>query len=161
MTERPQSIPLYEQLIEKVEKLGRVETTLTPDEMHLIFARQAEADESGDLPVLLPGFYVVIKQDELHLHASYTIDEDKKALTFDGSAKNNEKGILSETTPIRVTPDTLRDRVVDAFDGTLDLPNFIKLITEDALKGGVTVGRLFIDGDKLGMVLEKNTNAES
>lgn len=156
MAEIPQPVPLHTQLIERVRNEGRVETSLTAEDIHALFAQQAEVDESGDLPVLLPGFKVEIIQGILHLHAPYTIDQDKKPLTFDGTAENNEAGILADNTGVTVIPEALKGRVLEAFDcKLLDLPNFVKLIIEDALQGRATVEKLFIDGDNFGVVLEK------
>lgn len=161
MTEIPQSVPLHVQLIEKVRIQGRIEISLTAEDLRTIFARQAEADESGDLPILLPGFRAEINKGIFHLHAPYTIDSDKKLLTFDGIAKNNKEGILTDDDGVVVSPDSLRERVLASFDGRLDLPHFVKLITEDALGREVTVEKLFIDNKNLGMVLEKSSKLKS
>lgn len=159
MTEIPQTVPL--QLIERVRNEGRVEISLTAGDIHAIFAQQAENDRSDDLPVLLPGFKVEINQGILHLRAPYTIDEDKKPLTFVGTARNNDKGVLTDNTGVTVIPETLKGRVLEAFEcKLLDLPHFVKLIIEDALGGEATVEKLFVDGDNLGVVLKRNSKLE-
>lgn len=154
--ESPQQIPLTDQLIERIKKQDQIEVSFNNEELHSIFSAQAESDESGDMPVLLPDFNVEIKDGELSFYAPYTIDADRKPVTYQGKAKNNQDGELAESTPMTVEPDSLRKRTEDAFEGKLNLPNFIKLITEDALKGEALIEKMFIDGQKLGMVFKKN-----
>lgn len=154
--ERPSQIPFTDQLIERIKKQDQVQVSLNNEELHSIFSAQAESDESGDMPVLLSGFIFEIKDGELSFCAPYTIDADKKLVIYQGKAKNNQDGELIESAPMTVEPDSLRKRTEDAFEGNLNLPNFIKLITEDALKGRASVEKMFIDGQKLGMVFKKN-----
>lgn len=146
---------LIENLREEVKKRGNLQVSLDNDGLRNIFSAQAEADESGDMPVLLPGFNMEIQDGELSFYAPYTIDEDKKFVSYSGKAVNDENGDLIDTVPMKVEPESLRKRTEEAFEGKLNLPNFIKLITEDALKGEVLVERIYINGDKLGMDLKK------
>lgn len=148
-------ISLPDQLIERVKKQDQVAVSFNNEELRSIFSAQAESDESGDMPVLLPDFKIEITDRELSFYAPYTIDADRKPVIYQGKAKNNQDGELVESTPMIVEPDSLRKRTEDAFEGKLNLPNFIKLITEDALKGEVLVEKIFIDGQKLGMVFKK------
>jgi len=159
----PEQEQIYTALVERAKRERAFETTLSVDDLHTIFARQAELDTSEDLPVLLPDFKAEITPDgTFHLYAPYTIDVDKKSLIIEGSARNNEEGILTDEVGITVTPNTLRERVIQAFEGKSDLPNFVKLIIEDAFKNEITVPRLWIDNNRLGIVVklsqEKTTN---
>lgn len=153
--EKPPQISLPDQLIERVKKQDQIEVSFNNEELRSIFSVQAESDESGDMPVLLPDFKIEIKDGELSFYAPYTIDADRKSVIYRGKAKNNQDGELIESVPMTVEPDSLRKRTEDAFEGKLNLPNFIKLITEDALKGKVSVDRMYIDNKKLGMILKK------
>ncbi len=153
--EIPQQVSFCDKLIKQVETKGKIKTHFSMKDLHTIFNEQTKADNSGDLPVLLPGFEAQIRQNYLFLYAPYTIDEDKKSVVYQGIAKNDENGNLVEVDPISVEPSSLRKRTLEAFEGQLNLPNFIKLITEDALKGEAIVEKMFIDGEKLAMVLKK------
>lgn len=155
MTEASEQGQIYTTLVERAKRECVFETTLSMDDLHTIFDRQAKFDTSEDLPVLLPDFKAEITPDgTFHLYAPYTVDTDQKSLIIEGSARNNDEGILTDEVGITVTPNTLRRRVIEAFEGKSDLPNFVKLIIEDAFKGEVTVQRLCTDKNRLGIAIE-------
>jgi hypothetical protein len=158
-TEKPQEIPICEKIIQQVKEKDEIQMSLNMKNIKEIFDRQAKLDESGDLPVLLPDFRAKIENGEFHLYAPYTVDEDKKFLIFEGKARNNEEGDLVESEKIKVEPESLRERTMEAFGGQLDTVNFTKLITEDAFQGNILVEKIFVDNDKLGMVF-KNAKIE-
>jgi hypothetical protein len=154
MTETPDQGQIYMEVVERAKRERVFSTTLSMNNVREIFSRQAKLDTSGDLPVLLPDFKAEITPGKtFHLYAPYTIDPDKKSLIIEGSARNNNQGTLTDETGITVIPDTLRARVIEAFEGKSDLPNFIKLIIEDAFQGEITVQKLWIDNDRLGITI--------
>jgi len=155
--ETPTQRQIYADIVERAKRERAFETTLSMDDLHTIFERQAKLDTSEDLPVLLPDFKAEITPDgAFHLYAPYTIDVDKKSLIIEGSARDNDEGILTDEVGITVTPDTIRGRVIEAFEGKSDLPNFVKLTIEDAFKGEVTIQRLWIDKNRLGIAVKLN-----
>jgi len=155
ITGTPNQEQMFTDLVERAKRERVFNIALSMDDIRKIFSRQAELDTSGDLPVLLPGFKAEITTDKaFHLYAPYVIDADKKSLIIEGTARNNDQGILTDENGITIMPDTLRDRVIGAFEGRSDLPNFIKLIIEDAFKNEITVQRLWIDNDHLAVAIK-------
>lgn len=154
MIENNEQEYLYADLVERVKREQSFSTILSIDNIYQIFLRQAIMDTSGDLPVLLPEFKIEITADnKFSLYAPYTIDADKKSLIVKGTAENNNEGILTDDIGITVLPDSQRKSVIDAFDGKSDLPNFVRLIIEDAFRG-VAVNKLWVTKEGLGVTLE-------
>jgi hypothetical protein len=155
MSEGTERGPSYADLVERARREQTFSTTLSMSDIKYLFSRQAELDTSEDLPVLLPDFKAeIIPENTFHLYAPYTIDADKKSLIIEGTANNNNDGVLTDKVGITVLPDNLKDRVIAAFEGHSDLPNFVKLIIEDAFRGEIAIKRLSVEGISLGITVE-------
>lgn len=151
MNEQLRGLPQH--LVKRVQEMGQIQARFDESNLINLFRRQAELDQSGDLP-FLRGLWAFVAGAKFVLAANYTIDEDKKDLFIAGVGVNNEQGELEDKEEMLVQPAELRARVVEGFGGELTLPNFIRGILEEVLTG-VKVGKLFIDGDGLGVVLEQ------
>lgn len=165
MPERLEAKPIYVVLIEAVEETGTSEHSLTMEELHELFKRQAEVDDSDDNPILLSNFVAEVTPNGLHLFTPYTVSdldnpEKRVGLAIEGVVGNNPQGVLSSEEYVDIYTDTdTRIRVLEAFgqegESTLSVTVFLKLMLENALEGKVTIDNMRLDGDKLGVTVRK------
>ncbi|HUV42722.1 MAG TPA: hypothetical protein VMY36_02330 [Patescibacteria group bacterium] len=168
MPERPELRPVHIALIEVVAEKSRGEYSLTMDELHELFKRQAEIDDSEDHPVLLSNFVAEVTQDGLYLLTPYTVSDldnpkERVGLVIEGRVKNDSQGVLSseESVVIHTDKDT-RIRVLEAFgqesDGTLPVAIYLKSMIESALEYRVVIDEMCLYGDRLSVTMSQSAS---
>lgn len=164
MTEinRPSFEPIYSQLINKVEKENNPSKySINQEQLHDLFKRQAEFDESEDEPQLLPDSIFKITSQGLNISSSYTISDlegGRTNIAIKGHLINNENGFLSDDTPAEISGDEkAKQRVLTAFGVENNLPfkTYLKAMIEDSLQGKVNVTEISLQDKNLVLEIEK------
>lgn len=167
MSERePKTKPVYV-LIKEAVTAGVNEYRLTMTELHELFMRQAEVDNSGDNPVLLSNFKFEVEAEGLYIFTPYTVSDlenpnERVGLIIEGRVKNNEEGVLSDEECVDIYTDKdTRIRVLAAFeqegDNTFPVSFYIKAMLEDALEGEVVIDKMRLDENNLVLTIRKSS----
>lgn len=157
------SRPVFEIFSEFLKKEGSYTYALTMKELHDLFVKQAELDESKDKPKLGKTIFRVIDQG-VNIKTFYTVSDLKKpegrvGLTIEGVINNNNKGILSGQTEAKIRPNLeIKERVLKEFDveDSLSMATFLKSMIEDPFKGKMNILNMSLKEEKLVINFEKS-----
>jgi len=155
--------PIYLRLLELVEN-APCKYSLTMEELHDLFKRQAEIDDSGDKPELLSNSVFEVIPQGLHVFTPYTVSnpdntQGKVGLVIEGIIKNDNKGFLSDEAEAVIYTDTdTKLRVFEAFgvEGSLPMKVYLKSMIEDALRGKVNIKNMSLEKNNLVLEIEKS-----
>ncbi|MFH1971100.1 MAG: hypothetical protein ABIJ05_01820 [Patescibacteria group bacterium] len=127
---------------------------LTEEDLYTLFQRQAENDDSGDIPILISSFFGITPL-YLTFNTEYTISDldnplKRINLKLGGTVITDENWNLSDGPNMTIHADEkTTKRVLKSFGVKKELPvkTFLKSMLEDALKPDVTIKEMSISNN--------------